>query len=61
MFNGPHGAVVAACLPAAIRVNVRALRARDPSSAALKRCVDFGEIRHEDPCSGPCFDVLLGC
>ena len=30
MFDAPHGAVVAACMPAAFSINVKALRDRDP-------------------------------
>ncbi len=37
MFPAPHGAVCARLLPAVIEVNVRALREREPSNAALKR------------------------
>ena len=35
--QAPHGAVCAALLPNVMRVNVRALRERDPGSAALHR------------------------
>ena len=41
MFTAPHGAVCAALLPYAMEVNIRALRARNPSSIALSR---FDEI-----------------
>jgi alcohol dehydrogenase class IV len=37
MFPGPHGAICAALLPHGIEVNIRALRARDPGSEALRR------------------------
>ncbi len=37
MFHAPHGAVCAAFLPHVMAVNVRALRARQPGSAALPR------------------------
>ena len=37
MFDAPHGAVVAACMPAAIAINVKALREREPKHASLKR------------------------
>ena len=37
MFPAPHGAVCAALLPHAMRVNVRALRARDAGGVALDR------------------------
>jgi alcohol dehydrogenase class IV len=41
MFPAPHGAVCAAVLPHAMRVNVEALRRRQPSSEALRR---YGEV-----------------
>jgi alcohol dehydrogenase class IV len=41
MFRAPHGAVCAAVLPHAMEINVRALRERDPASAALRR---YGEV-----------------
>ena len=37
MFHAPHGAVCAAFLPHVMAVNARALRARQPGSAALAR------------------------
>src|SRR5262249_31788275 len=37
MFDAPHGAVCAALLAPVVRVNVAALRAREPDSAALAR------------------------
>lgn len=37
MFDAPHGAVVAACMPAAIAINVKALREREPEHDSLKR------------------------
>ena len=36
-FQAPHGSVCAALLPAATRINIRALRARAASSQALER------------------------
>ncbi len=36
-FQAPHGSVCAALLPAATRINIRALRARAASSGALER------------------------
>ncbi|MBM3734718.1 MAG: iron-containing alcohol dehydrogenase [Acidobacteria bacterium] len=39
-FDAPHGAVCGALLPHAIRVNVRALRERDPGNRAIEA---FGE------------------
>jgi alcohol dehydrogenase class IV len=35
MFNSPHGAICARMLPAVVEVNVRALQAREPGSAAI--------------------------
>jgi len=37
MFDAPHGAVVAACMPAAVSINVKALREREPEHDSLKR------------------------
>ncbi len=37
MFDAPHGAVCAALLPHGIELNIRALRARNPSSEVLTR------------------------
>jgi alcohol dehydrogenase class IV len=37
MFPAPHGAVCAALLPSGIDVNLRALRARDPTSESIRR------------------------
>ena len=37
MFDAPHGAVVAACMPAAIAINVAALREREPTHDSLSR------------------------
>jgi alcohol dehydrogenase class IV len=37
MFPAPHGAVCAALLPHAVEINLEALRAREPRSAALHR------------------------
>ena len=36
-FDAPHGAICAALLPEGMRANIRALRERDPDSAALDR------------------------
>jgi len=44
MVNGPHGAVCAALLPHAIRVNVRAFRARAPEDEALGRYREIGRL-----------------
>lgn len=37
MYDAPHGAICAALLPAGMEINIRALRARAPDSAALER------------------------
>ena len=44
MFHAPHGAVCAALLPPVMAVNVRALRARQPGSAALRRYAEIAQI-----------------
>jgi alcohol dehydrogenase class IV len=44
MFEAPHGAVCAALLPAGMRVNVGALRARDPQGRALARYREIASI-----------------
>ena len=44
MMNAPHGALCAALLPAVVRVNVRALREREPHHPALARYADAGEL-----------------
>jgi alcohol dehydrogenase class IV len=41
MFPAPHGAICAALLPHAMAINIEALHARAPESAALKR---YGEV-----------------
>ena len=41
MFRAPHGAICAAVLPHGMRVNIQALRAREPQAKALAR---YGEI-----------------
>jgi alcohol dehydrogenase class IV len=43
MFPAPHGAVCAALLPHVLAANLRALREREPDSAALER---FDEMAH---------------
>jgi len=42
--RAPHGAVCAALLPEVMRVNLRALRAHDPDSAALRRYDEVARI-----------------
>jgi alcohol dehydrogenase class IV len=49
MFPAPHGAVCAALLPAGIRANLQALRARDPAGIALKRYDEVGQILTGNP------------
>jgi alcohol dehydrogenase class IV len=44
MFAAPHGAVCAALLPAALRVNARALAARAPGSAAHARLPELAAL-----------------
>jgi len=44
MFPAPHGAVCAALLPHGMDVNIRALRARAPESAALRRYEDVARL-----------------
>jgi len=44
MFHAPHGAICARLLPYVTEVNVRALRARQPNSLALRRYDEIGCI-----------------
>jgi alcohol dehydrogenase class IV len=44
MFPAPHGAVCAAVLPHAMRVNVEALRRRNPASQALRRFEEVARL-----------------
>ncbi len=44
MFPAPHGAVCACLLPVVMDINIRALRAREPGSATLKRYDDVAAI-----------------
>lgn len=43
-FHAPHGAVCAAFLPHVMAVNVRALRARQPTSAVLRKYAEIAQI-----------------
>jgi alcohol dehydrogenase class IV len=43
-FAAPHGAVCARLLPAALAVNLRALRERDSTSPVLSRFVELGRL-----------------
>ena len=49
MFDAPHGAVCAALLPYVMEANVRALRARQPADASLRRYGDIAQILTGDP------------
>jgi len=49
MFDAPHGAVCAALLPAGMRTNIAALRAREPGCAALDRYREIARILTKDP------------
>jgi alcohol dehydrogenase class IV len=43
-FPAPHGAICAAILPYGMEINLRALRARDPQSIALRRYQEVGRM-----------------
>lgn len=43
-FPAPHGAICAAILPYGMEINLRALRARDPQSVALRRYQEVGRM-----------------
>jgi alcohol dehydrogenase class IV len=49
MFPAPHGAVCAAVLPHVMQVNIRALRARMPESAALGRYAEIARLLTGNP------------
>ena len=49
MFPAPHGAVCAALLPFGMAANIRALRARMPESAALRRYDEVARILNGIP------------
>jgi alcohol dehydrogenase class IV len=49
MFDAPHGAVCAAILPHAMRVNLAALRERAPESAAIDRYREIAVILTGEP------------
>src|ERR1019366_6913146 len=53
MFAAPHGAVCAAILPHGMEANIRALRARDPESAALRRYREIARTLTGDPEASP--------
>jgi alcohol dehydrogenase class IV len=44
MFHAPHGAVCAALLPHVMRINVRALREREPDGKALPRYDEISRV-----------------
>lgn len=44
LFPASHGAICAALLPHVMRVNIRALRQRDPRSAALERYAEVARL-----------------
>jgi alcohol dehydrogenase class IV len=48
-FDAPHGAVCAAFLPHVMRINVRALRERQPDSPSLQRYDEVARILTGDP------------
>jgi alcohol dehydrogenase class IV len=52
MARGPHGAVCAALLPHAIRVNLRAFRDRAPENKALERYREIGQLLTGMPSAG---------
>ncbi len=52
MVKGPHGAVCAALLPHAIRVNVRAFRERALGSKALDKYREIGQLLTGSPSAG---------
>ncbi|WP_373372087.1 iron-containing alcohol dehydrogenase [Nannocystis bainbridge] len=47
--DAPHGAVCARLLPEALRINARALRAREPTSPALARFDEVARLVTGDP------------
>ena len=53
MYSSPHGALCAAVLPHAMRVNVEALRQRLPRSAALARYAHVAEWLTGQPGASP--------
>ncbi|MBC8099634.1 MAG: iron-containing alcohol dehydrogenase [Armatimonadetes bacterium] len=53
MFPIPHGVICAALLPHATAVNIEALRARDPESAALQRYGDVARLLTGQPDATP--------
>lgn len=53
MFPAAHGAVCAAFLPHVMRINIQALRDRDPGSGALKRYTEIAQLLTGNPEAAP--------
>jgi alcohol dehydrogenase class IV len=49
MFDAHHGAICGILLPVVFRMNIRALRSRDPESLALERYADIARIMTDNP------------
>lgn len=49
MFDAPHGGICARLLPVVMRVNLRALRSRQPESEALRRYDEIARLITGDP------------
>jgi alcohol dehydrogenase class IV len=49
MFHAPHGAVCAALLPHVMRINIRALREREPGGKALARYDEIARVLTGEP------------
>jgi alcohol dehydrogenase class IV len=49
MFSAPHGALCAAVLPHAMKVNLEALGARDPQNPALRRYDEVARLLTGSP------------
>jgi alcohol dehydrogenase class IV len=52
-FHSPHGETCAALLPHVMAVNIRALRARQPSSSALARYAEVARLLTDRPQAAP--------
>ena len=53
MFDAPHGAICAALLPHAMRINIQALRGREPDGTALDRYRRIAAILTRDERAEP--------
>jgi alcohol dehydrogenase class IV len=53
MFQAPHGALCAALLPHATRVNIESLRRRAPDSRSLERYAQIAQILTNKPTAQP--------